>query len=195
MGNESKSEKYNEAVNRATGGKAGETSTEMAPPLGNAGAMISAFQPEDLNKLAATGSFEFAPQVMSLEPGQKIEGILEGIGPGNDFIDETTGVVRHVDSWIIASADGSLRVSILSSAQLDRKLPPFIGGPVGIARNKDIKISGGHKCADYHVWGPRRTDGTRRTWAALPAPQQQALPAGAPQTNVAQAAQNSEALA
>src|SRR5262249_49809927 len=114
MSNDSK---YNKAVNQATGGG----SEEKAVAIGEAAAMFSTFETKDLQALAATGQFEFAPQVMTLEVGQKIEGILEGMGPGNDFEDKDTGIVRHVDSWIIASLDGSLRVSILSSAQLDKK--------------------------------------------------------------------------
>jgi hypothetical protein len=182
----SKSDKFNKAVARATGADVAPT---VATIIGGADAMITPFDPAELNQLAATGKIEFAPQMMSLEEGQKITGILEGYGPGNDFVNEDTGEIRHVDSWIIASPDGGLRVSILSSAQLDRKLPPFIGGMVGVARNKDLKIQNGHRCADYHVWGPKATDGKRRSWATLPhvAPTP-ALPAGVVDVTQAQIA-------
>ncbi len=176
MGNETEN-KFQKSVNKATG-------SDVAPTviLESAAAMISTFSPDDLREIAKSGKHEFAPQMMALEEGQKITGVLEGYGPGNDFVDEETGVVRHVDSWIIASPDGAMRVSILSSAQLDRKLPPFIGGMVGIARGKDLKISGGHRCADYQVWGPRTESGKRRVWASLPGASTSkavpALPAG-----------------
>ncbi len=178
----SKSEKFNAAVNRATGATA---VTGPAPlPIGDAAAMFSQYDPSDLNKLAMSGGYEFAPQMMSLEPGQKVEGILEGYGPGNDFTNETTGEIRHVDSWIIASPDGSLRISILSSAQLDTKLPPFLGGSVIIARKADIKLAGGHKCADYHVGGARLASGVGRKWGMLPTVAEPvALPAGVVDAN------------
>lgn len=184
-GNKSKSQKWNTAVANATGkadegGDAGVTTAITNAPVGNVAAMFGQWSPEDLTKLAETGKIEFAPQAMSLEPGQKIEGILEGMGPGNDFVDDN-GVVRHVDSWIIASPDGGLRVSILSSAQLDKKMPPFVGGPVGVARAKDLKIANGHRCADYYVWGPKKADGTARVFhGAIAAKNVPQLPAGHP---------------
>lgn len=172
---ETKSNKFATSVTKATGG-GGNTPAVI---LENAAQMITPFNPDELRELARSGKHEFAPQMMSLEEGQKIIGILEGYGPGNDFADEDTGIVRHVDSWIIASPDGAMRVSILSSAQLDRKLPPFIGELVGIAREKDLKISGGHRCANYHVWGPKMEGGKRRVWASLPTQAATpALPAG-----------------
>ena len=158
----SKSEKYNQAVSRATG-KTVDTGQSTAP-IGNAAAMFSKFEPEQLNEMAKSGKFEFAPQMMTIEPGMKIEGILEGYGAGNLFTNPDTGEQRFVDSWIIASHDGALRVSILSGSQLDTKLPPFLGLPVIIARNAEIKLAGGHRCGDYHVGGPRLANGERRRW-------------------------------
>jgi hypothetical protein len=176
---ETKTGKYAQSVAKATGGNA-----QPVIILDNAAAMITKFESSELVELARSGKHEFAPQMMALEEGQKITGLLEGYGPGNDFVDEETGVVRHVDSWIIASPDGAMRVSILSSAQLDRKLPPFIGEFVGIAREKDLKISGGHRCANYHVWGPKMEAGKRRVWATLPsAAAPPALPAGTVNAN------------
>jgi hypothetical protein len=191
--------KYDNAVDRATGNKGGkDAGTEAPMVVGNTGAMIGEWKPEDLNGLAATGKVEFAPQMMALEPGQKIEGILEGEGPGNDFVNEQTGEVRHVKSWIIRSVDGSMRISILSSAQLDRKVPPFVGGPIGIARDKDVKGGNGFKVGDYKVWGPKLPNGKVRDFTVpkmieTSATERPALPAGdvtqAAQPNGVQAAQ------
>lgn len=153
--------KYDKAVDRARGN--GKDETAIAP-IGDVKAMFSQFTAEDIAKEAASGQFEFAPQNAALEIGQKITGVLEGMGPGNDFVDEDSGVVRHVDSWVIASPDGNMRISILSSAQLDKKLPPFVGGIVTIARQVDIKLAGGHRCADYLVWGPKLAKGQRRVF-------------------------------
>lgn len=158
--------KYDKAVDNARNKDSGGIA---AQPIGDVQAMISTFTPEEIQAEAARGGVEFAPQNMALEPGKKISGILEGMGPGNDFEDEDTGIVRHVDSWVISSPDGSMKVSILSSAQLDKKLPPFVGGFVNIARNVDIKLAGGHRCADYMVWGPKLENGRKRSFSALPA--------------------------
>lgn len=151
--------KYQQSVDRAR--NKGKEETAMAP-IGDVKAMFSSFTAEEIAKEAATGAFEFAPQNAEIKIGQKISGVLDGKGPGNDFVDEDTGVVRHVDSWLISSPDGNMRISILSSAQLDKKLPPFVGGMVTIARQDDIKLAGGHRCADYLVWGPKLPKGERR---------------------------------
>jgi hypothetical protein len=185
---QSKSANYQAAVARATG-KPGTVDTgRKTEAIGDAAAMFSKFEASELNTMAKSGKYEFAPQMMSLEPGMKVEGILEGYGPGNDFVNEETGEVRHVDSWIIASPDGTLRVSILSSTQLDVKLLPFIGQPVIIARNNDIKLAGGHRCGDYHVGGPRQANGEARRWGVIPAaPTPPSLPAGTVDANVVNA--------
>lgn len=154
--------KFDKAVDHARN-KGNGNETALAP-IGDVKVMFSSFTAEEIAQQAATGQFEFAPQNAALEIGQKVSGILEGVGPGNDFVDEDTGVVRHVDSWLIASPDGNMRISILSSAQLDKKLPPFIGGMVTIARQTDIKLAGGHRCADYLVYGPKLPKGQRRTF-------------------------------
>lgn len=172
-------DKYQKAVDRATGNGGNGQTTDQPMVVGNAGAMIGEWKPEEMQAIAASGKMEFAPQMMSLEPGQKIEGILEGEGPGNDFENPQTGEVRHVRSWIIRSFDGALRVSILSSAQLDMKVPPFLGGPIGIARDKDLKTSNGFKVGDYKVWGPKLPAGKARVFHTLPAREEKALPAAA----------------
>ncbi len=156
--------KYEEAVRRATGGQSEESTSSgrVTNP------MISEFQDGELAEMLSNGEWEFAPQVMSLEEGQKVEGILEGNGPMAEIRDRDTGEVKEVATWIIASKDGTQRVSILSSAQLDKKLPPFIGGLVKIVRGKDIKISNGHRCTEYLVGGPKLANGQRRSWVAKP---------------------------
>lgn len=97
-----------------------------------------------------------SPQVKSLKEGEAIQGVLEGRGPSTEFTqkDQFTGqeITRTVGTWIIRSADGSLRVSILSSVQLDLELPALVGEFVRIYRGKDLRTSEG-LLADYLV-GP-----------------------------------------
>jgi hypothetical protein len=170
-----------EIVNKATGRAATVDTGKEVKAIGNAGAMFSEFKESDLNEMALSGKYEFAPQLMELKVGQKIEGILEGYGPGSDFEDDD-GDVRHVHSWIIMSPDGTLRASILSSKQLDTKMPPFIGMPVVVARKEDIKLAQGHRCGDYHVGGPRLKGGETRRWGtATPPGEVQAQIAAAPE--------------
>lgn len=178
----SKSDKYNKAVARATGAS-GETQLMSEQDIAKLNAdMIQKVNPEDITKMMQSGEWEFAPQLRKLEIDDVIAGVLEGNGPIAEFehIDTSTRelVTNYVNTWIIASPDGTKRASILSSTQLDRKLPPFVGGMVKIVRGKDIQLAGGHRCTDYLVAGPRMPQGKTRNWATLPGQSTQAqLPA------------------
>lgn len=187
-----KSEKYAQAVSKATGkdmavtgGAATGDLMKDVKDLGpDAMKMIATY--EDPRELAqkigaelASGGYEAAPQILSLKEGQMIEGILEGNGPVAEFTNEDTGEVTQVQTWIIADPTGAVRVSILSSAQLDRKLNGFRGGPVKIARGKDVNVSGTKKrMTEYTVWGPRMANGQKRQWFDLSHAERAALEAG-----------------
>jgi hypothetical protein len=167
----SKSDQYNTAVARATGGGAAGAQTgelmKAQPP--EAAALIKTMSPEEMKaEIAAdlaSGKFEAAPEILSLKEGQRIEGILEGNGPMAEFTDQDTGEVTNVKTWILADDTGAVRVSILSSAQLDRKLNGFIGYKVKIARGKEVNIAGTRKrMTEYAVWGPRLANGQKRQW-------------------------------
>ena len=177
----SQSDKYSKAVADATGtttiAKMSPEEAAIAVASGAAG-MKKKADPARLLKMVESGKYEFAPQNIAMEEGETIEGILEGEGPGNDF-ENDDGEIKHVKSWIIAALDGSnMRASMLSTAQLDRKLPPFIGGPVYIQRGKDIKTSGGRKCTEYLVGGLKLPNNQIRSFALPVAVEQPALPAG-----------------
>lgn len=175
------SKKYNAAVAKATGAEpahAPDAIREQSPMPPGVQGMISSADNDSIAELMSNNELEFAPQVLSLEEGQRVDGILEGNGPQAEVMDPVDKTMRLVDTWIIAHPLGTARVSILTSAQLERKLPPFIGSPVTIIRGKDIKATSGRRVADYMVAGPKRADGVRRSWATLPAAStQQALPA------------------
>lgn len=150
------------AVDKATGGG------EMTAPADMTGGQltIGKYDPAEFVADAASGEYEFAPQMHSIQEGEKVEGILEGNGPEAEFSDKETGVVRMVQTWILSNGNGSARISILSSAQLDSKLAPFVGGFVKIARDKDIKTANGYKVGNYLVGGKKLENGMRRTFAA-----------------------------
>ncbi len=171
------SPKYNKAVAKATGAEpthAPDAIRDQAPMPPGVQGMISSADPDTIAQLMQNNDLEFAPQVLSLEEGQRVDGILEGNGPQAEVMDPVDKTTRLVDTWIIAHPLGTARVSILTSAQLERKLPPFIGSPVTIIRGKDIKATSGRRVADYMVAGPKRADGVRRSWATLPAGSTQA---------------------
>lgn len=183
---------------KATARARGESETISESDVGSAAPVLVDSHPliskgtttEDLQKLRANKELEWAPQVYKLEEGDRITGILEGNGPVAELekFDKVTkeNIVQRVNTWIIASPDGSERVSILSSVQLDRKLPPFVGGEVTIIRGKDLPTGNGQRVTDYAVAGPKLPDGKRRQFAmpvqkVIDVPEQQnALPAGDP---------------
>lgn len=98
------------------------------------------------------GDFEIAPQLYSLRAGEVIEGDLEE-GPLAEFVDERTTEKRLTRTWIITMRNRA-RVSILSSAQLDRKVPSFVGGFVKICRGEDVR-AGRNIMTEYLVGGVR----------------------------------------
>jgi hypothetical protein len=177
----SKSEKYNQAVAKATG-TAGADQDDMkggAMIVGDVSELFTNWTPEDVTEKARSGKYEFAPQMGQIKRGQQLTCFLEGEGPGNDFTNEKTGEVRHVKSWIFVERRSGMRISILSSAQLDRKLPPFVGTVVTVARAKeDIELKGGFRCADFMVFGEKLESGPR-SFSTPPSMSQPALPPGA----------------
>ena len=180
MGDDSKSKKWNQAVANATGG--GQAVESNAPQIPTSSALVQKFTQAEVEAIMSAGDLEFAPQLKSLEEGEMVAGYLEGNGPEAEFADKDTGEVKTVKTWIISAPDGGQRISILSSAQLDRKLPPFVGGPVKIVRGKDLKTGNGHRVTDYLVAGPKLPNGQRRSWARPPmldVVETKALPNGA----------------
>jgi len=127
-------------------------------------ALIKPFAETAMREKLASGEYEAAPEIMRLEEGQQITGILEGNGPQAEFIDKM-GVVTYVNTWIVADRTGSVRVSLLSSVQLDKKLPGFVGCEVTIARGPQVDVGGGQRMTKYFVMGPRLPGGQRRRWA------------------------------
>lgn len=172
MANDSKSDKFKNAVTRATGEPAADGSNAPTIRTPEMSAMVSQVSKEDLAAIINDSSLEFAPQILKLEEGDMVHGVLEGNGPTAEFqnLNPLTKEVTtsQVQTWIIASIGGGQRVSILSSAQLDRKLAPFVGGEVKIVRGKDINTNNGQRVTEYLVAGPKLANGQRRSWATKP---------------------------
>lgn len=159
--------KYDKAVARARGVEQKPEPTELTIGSVPTGMLVPAADARaELAAKVAAGEWEAAPQLFTIPKGMTLTALLEGEGPGAEFVDEDTGVVRVVKTWIL-SRDGA-RVSILSSVQLDKKLPPFVGGMVSITRGEDVR-NGSTLYTDYLVVGPKRADGKPRDWATKPA--------------------------
>jgi hypothetical protein len=166
--------KLDNAINQARikeqGGSAaaGESTAPLVPLPREAAAMLMKPTEDDIAKFMNDSEMEFAPQVHSLEEGEMIAGILEGRGPSTTFSQEDPftrqTVTREVDTWIVAAPNGGMRLSILSSVQLDRKLPPCIGAYVRIFRGKDKKTLKGFRVTDYMVSVRKQEDGQSRSW-------------------------------
>lgn len=178
----STSSKYDKAVQKATGqapAHAPDAVTDAPVLTRGAAAMISTISQEEIGDLMSNPDLEFAPQALSLEEGQRVSGILEGEGPMAEVTDPTTKEIREVPTWVIRSPDGNARVSLLSSVQLEKKLPPFVGDAVTIIRGKDLKTGSGRRVTDYLVCGPKKKNGQQRTFSD-PNPRARALPPGTP---------------
>lgn len=149
------------------------THTELAIGEVPAGALVPAKEAMLLFQARVkAGTHEQAPQLATIPVGQTLlDWKLEGNGPVAEFteIDQKTGVVevQRVKTWVL-SKDG-VRISILSSTQLDTKLPAFVGEVVSITRGEDKKrTSGPGTYSDFLVIGETRADGTARDWSKKP---------------------------
>jgi hypothetical protein len=160
--------KFDKAVDRARDGESESETVAVQRVVG--GDVTGMIVPSDtimesLSAKVASGEWEAAPQIVSIEKGQTLIAMLEGNGPEAEFSDRDTGIVSTVKTWVLSK--NGVRVSILSTAQLDKKLPPFVGGEVSITRGEDKKFSGGIY-TEYLVLGPKRADGKARNWATKP---------------------------
>ena len=174
--NESQS-KYDKAVNKARAKENGAVVDEvaLAPTTGNqalalpempggAQSMVAPFNEVTfIDEMRANG-WDCAPQIVELKAGFVYHGILEGNGPDAELTDAMTREMKVIQTWILRDKDSGVRISFLSSAQLDRKLPGFVGGEVKIARGSDRNIGGGKRLTEYFVGGPKSESGFR-TWA------------------------------
>jgi len=115
------------------------------------GEMTKKFDARALAERVASGKRSCAPQIWSIPEGDSLCGILEGNGPEQELAKPGTGEVHAVQTWILRGVESGLRVSILSSVQLDRKLPPLVGRYVEISRGPERKTNSGGRYTEYIV--------------------------------------------
>lgn len=111
---------------------------------------------EELARLVASGEMEAAEEIMEIAEGQVIRGQL--IGPGTEAtLDDlqNPGKTRQVKTWKMKLVSG-VTVTFLGSAELDRKLPPFLGrkGQMLIGRGGQAKTKKGKNLTHWYVVGP-----------------------------------------
>jgi len=128
--------------------------------------------PADIAARIKAGAWEAAPQILKIEEGDTVIGFLEGYGPPAEIMDTNTRETKYVNTYVLRSLSGSnARVSILGSAQLDRKLPPFFGGECSISRVGTIDTKAGRRVTEYVVAGPVLVD-RQRQWSSVDSPAQ-----------------------
>jgi hypothetical protein len=129
------------------------------------GEIMQPFTADELALDMAKGELEWAPRILPMIEGAVIAGILEGRGPDVelDEIDKVTRTVstKKIGSWIVRHPRTGLRASFLTAAQLETKLPPFVGGLVKIYVGQMLESKKGHRYRDYLVGGEKRADGPR----------------------------------
>jgi len=148
------------------------------------GDLMTPFDNNELMLDLAKGEMEWAPAVLPLIEGTIIGGYLEGRG-GNVDMDEIdpvtkTVITKRVGTWIVRHPRTGLRASFLTAAQLEEKLPPFVGGLVKIYVGGMLESKKGRRYRDFRVGGPKLPDGAVRTFARKPAPQVIDVPAADP---------------
>lgn len=144
------------------------TDIEKAAALKAGGMLVGDDEIMDLAAALASGEWEAPPQLFDLKEGDAVKGILEGEGVPASLPDPRTKEMKDVKTWILRSVeDKGVRISILGSAQLDRKLPGFIGDVVIIKRGGEIQTKGGGRVTEYLVAGPKRPEGAR-SWGRQP---------------------------
>jgi hypothetical protein len=124
--------------------------------------MIGQADAAALQAMMAAGQLEAAEQMLTLEKGQQITGVLYESGT-SVIEDKNTKLPKEVRTWKIELrhpqtwAPGP-RVSILGSAQLDRQLDSILsrsqgifGQAVVIARGGETKTGKGNNMTEYFV--------------------------------------------
>lgn len=118
--------------------------------------MTQTFSVDDLIALARSGEVEVAERIIEIKEGMMIKGQLTGPGVPAEVLDQQSGLPRKVNTWRMTLESG-VRVSFLSSAQLDRMLPEFVGrkGITTIARGGEVKTKRNRNMAEFYVFGPK----------------------------------------
>lgn len=179
-----KSGKFADAVKRATGQEltvrdeglgyelpAVEETMKLIPP--GFGDIIRPYTAQEVAVTIAKGDMEWAPRALAFKEGMLVEGILEGRGEDIeiDEVDPVTKTVRTklVGTWVIRQERTGMRASFLTAAQLDYKLPPFVGSKVQIFVGLMMESKKGHRYRDFLIGGAKLANGETRSFSRKPA--------------------------
>lgn len=148
--------KYDAAVAKARGEAVEESASDMSlATLANEGVQLEQFDAATIREMLKSGQLEAGEQIIVLEEGTQLRGQLLGRGQPAQFEDPKTRDVREVGTWRMRLTSGA-KVSFLSSAQLDRMVPEFLGreGITIVARGGTRKTRKAQNLTEYFVAGP-----------------------------------------
>lgn len=132
--------------------------TAIALPNVDTSTALTQFTPEALAELMASGDFETGEQIIILEQGKMLRGQLIGRGGEVEFVDTRgkTPEVKKVQSWRMR-LDSGIRVTFMTSAQLERMLPEFVGrkGTTVIVKGARVETKKGNQMDEFFVAGPK----------------------------------------
>lgn len=106
-------------------------------------------QQANANLIARAAKGQMQPNVVTLEVGQSLEGILVGPGAPVETHDKITGEEKSIPSFVFEN-DVGVRVALMASYQLAKQLPDLIGRRVLIIRG-ETKRSGAKQINQYIV--------------------------------------------
>ncbi len=150
--------KFDAAVAKARGEAVdtGDSSSDTSlAALAHEGVQLEQFDAATIREMLKSGQLEAGEQILVLEEGMMIRGQLLGRGIPADFEDPKSRDLRSVNTWRMRLESGA-KVSFLSSAQLDRMLPEFLGreGVTVVARGGTKKTRKAQNITEYFVAGP-----------------------------------------
>lgn len=138
--------------------KAVKSYTEKLRGGGQSEAMVPVQQTQAMTLDAATAKllelhaagWECAQEVVDLEEGgPPLQGMLEGKGDPVEVTDRVTGEVRPLDTWVFVN--GPLRLAVFSSAQLEKRLPLYVGQEVCLWKIGQTDSSKGNRVNLYRI--------------------------------------------
>lgn len=88
-----------------------------------------------------------------LEEGESIAGLFVGAGPEQEIIDENSGEVRYLPTWLIQSPDGAVTVRMNGSYGLNQFFRGLTPGNTLVAiKHKGQRNLKTRRVNDYETW-------------------------------------------
>lgn len=119
-------------------------------PMTIGGMGMGTIDPAAAQERARLGGTRMRPKVVSLkEPGQWIDGILEGPGAPVELTDPA-GDSKALGTFVFCG-DAGLRLALMSSYQLDHELPGLVGKRVRVTLLGQQDTRKGQRVKDFLI--------------------------------------------